>query len=244
MFFSSLLFATSAVGTAAIAARRARQQKAVEQQTKSLTGTQQTVISEQLSEEEINHYFAASSLSLGLTMAGMFYYPLFWTSLPINIYTTIPTVRSALEAWSKEKRLNFDTFESTVVIGAMVTEHLFSASVIDWAYYFGRKLKHQLRSDFRTAIQNASQLQSRNVWVAVDDSEMQLPLNSVEDGDILILRENDIIPFAGRVTKGEASLNTYVMTLNAEPVQVESGDSVPPFSYVIAGQIHLQVSKA
>ncbi|MGB1252423.1 MAG: hypothetical protein ACPG8W_17525 [Candidatus Promineifilaceae bacterium] len=242
---SSFLLATSAVGTAAYAAAGRTSYDRVEQ-----PATDETVISNRVEQEilaptanaqETDHFFAASSLSLGLSMGGLIFQPLMAASVPINIYTAWPAVRRAFRIWADEKRVGSPTIEAALLLGSIATQHFFSASAISWTYCLGRKIGHQTRADFNTALEKVSNFQGRKVWIELDDTEIESPLSAVEAGDVIIMRQNDIVPLAGRVTKGNGTINTFLSSQNAEPVEVEIGDLVPPYAIVMSGRIHILV---
>ena len=244
--FATLLLASTTAGTAITAATRARRSRTTNQQANnddvSLSGhVRQEVVSLPAEEEELNHYFGANSLGLGMTLGGLVFPPLMLASTPVSIYTSVPALREALRAWSQEKRLNSKTLESALVFGSLMTGNFLTAAAVGWTYSFGRKLKSQFRNDLRSLVEKTAT--SPQVWTEFNGSELQVPLDKVENGDIVIMRENSILPLSGRITKGEAMLNTYFSTFQTEPVNVKEGDMVPPLAIVISGQIHIQVMK-
>lgn len=192
-------------------------------------------------EEAVNHYFAANSLSLAMSMGGVIFHPLMVAGLPLNIYTTLPTIQEAIQVWRDEQRINSKTLESVLVMGTLATGWWLPSATISWGYSFGRKLKYQLRGDLNKLIEKAAQ--SPRVWTEFNGTELQVPLDQIENGDTLIMHKNSVLPLPGRVTRGEATLNTYLATQRAEPVEVTVGDLVPPLALVIEGKIHMQVQK-
>lgn len=241
---TSILLTATTVGTSVTAARRLRRRRRLEKASK------ETVLSAEASpelimpndnEEAVNHYFAANSLSLAMTMGGVVFHPLMVAGLPLNIYTTLPTLQEALRAWREEQRVNSKTIESALVFGTMATGWWLPSATISWSYSFGRKLKHQLRRDVYSLLEKTAQ--SPKVWTEFNGTELQVPLEQIENGDTLIMHQNSILPLPGRVTKGEATLNTYLTTQRTEPVEVKVGDLVPPLALVIDGRIYVQVHK-
>ena len=239
-----LLLASTTAGTAITAFTRSRRNRMSRRQAESssLSGeVHQDVIAPAADDEEIDHYFSANSLGLGMSLGGLVFPPLLFASVPLSIYATIPALQEAQRAWAQDKRINSKTMESALVTTTLLTGNMLSASAIGWVYSFGRKFKSQVRNDLRGLVEKTAK--SPNVWTEFNGSEMQVPLSQVENGDIVIMRDNSILPLAGRVTKGEATLNVYFSTFQTEPIEVKMGDMVPPLAVVIEGQIHIQVTK-
>lgn len=239
----ALLAATTA-GTSITAARRCRQRrklKRVSQETVLSADVAPQLIRPNDTEEAVNHYFAANSLSLGMTLGGLIFHPLMVAGLPLNIYTTLPAAQSALRKWREEQRLSSETLEATLVMGTMTLGWLVPSAAISWGYSFGRKLKHQLHGDLTSFVEKLAQ--SPHVWTEVNGTELQVPLDQIESGDILVIQKNNIAPLPGRVTKGEATINTYLVTQNSESIEVTVGDMIPPLTIVMEGKIYIEVSK-
>ena len=242
--FSSMLLVGTTVGTTVTAVRRSRRRRLVDRLSAESSISEEVrfeVIRPLDEEEEVNHYFGANSLLLGMTMGGLVFPPLMTAGIPINIYTTLPAVRKAYASWAEERRVNSSTVESVLVMGTMALQMPVSSTMISWGYSFGRKLKHQLRTDLKDLLNRATG--SPKVWAQVDEVEMQMPLEAVENGDILIMRENSILPLAGRVTGGEATINLYLIAMESEERTVGEGDMVPPLAIVTSGRITVQVVK-
>lgn len=245
LLFTTLLLATSAVGTVAYAANRARHRRNEPKPSTEHATMQeetQTIISPTADREDIDHFFAVSSVSLGLTMGSVLFHPLLGVSIPLNLYATYPTARDAWFAWRDNKRINAKTLESTLVLGTMATQHFLSAAAINWAYYFSRKLKYQARSDFRSALQKVTDVQTREIWVEYGDTDLRIPLSKVAHDDVIVLHEYDIVPFAGRVVEGAGTINTFLTAQNIESIDVEAGDMVPHHAFVISGTLRVRVA--
>ena len=241
---TALLLTSTTAGTAITAASRALHRRRAQQQSRGTdlsSDVNQEIISNAAIQEEINHYFTANSLGFGMTMAGLVFPPLMIASVPVTIYTSLPALQGAVRAWQQEKRINSKTMETVLVASTLATSNFLPAAAVGWMYSFGRKFKSQVRGDLRDLVKRTAQ--APKIWTEFNGAQMQVPLDAIENGDIIIMRENSILPLPGRVSKGSAILNTYFSTLRVEPVHVEVGDLVPPLAVIMEGQIHIQVTK-
>jgi len=69
-------------------------------------------------------------------------------------------------------------------------------------------------------------LNVNKVWLKTDDAEVQVSVKDVKDGDNVIIRMGNVIPFDGTVISGEAMVNQASLTGESEPVRRGEGTSV------------------
>ena len=69
------------------------------------------------------------------------------------------------------------------------------------------------------------------IWVRRGGQELQIPLEHLADGDLVVVRAGSAIPVDGRVMEGEASVNQASMTGEA------LGVLRAPGSFVFAGTV-------
>ncbi|XPV75055.1 MAG: heavy metal translocating P-type ATPase [Desulfovibrio sp.] len=68
--------------------------------------------------------------------------------------------------------------------------------------------------------------QVENVWVERDAHEVQIPVEELEIGDLVICGVGELLPVDGVVVDGDAALNQSSMTGESIPVHVSAGDDV------------------
>ena len=206
-------------------------------------------------EQTINRTFTLSSLSLGLSMFGvLIYYPLGLVSVPLTLYTAIPTFEAAFEALFQSGRKKMAVVSTFAITGTMLTNHFFMASLIDWVpHYFsylglwGRRFNQVLMAEMAD---NSRQFLFRlfggppeSVWVLVEGLELEIPFAQLEVGDIIVLNEGEIIPVDGLIIAGQGALDLFILTGDNRPVEVKPNDHVVPLAVVRAGSLQVQVEK-
>ena len=80
-------------------------------------------------------------------------------------------------------------------------------------------------------------LNVNKVWLKTDDAEVQVSVKDVKDGDNVIIRIGNVIPFDGTVISGEAMVNQASLTGESEPVRRGEGTSVFAGTVVEEGEI-------
>ena len=87
-------------------------------------------------------------------------------------------------------------------------------------------------------------LNVNKVWLKTDDAEVQVSVKDVKDGDNVIIRMGNVIPFDGTVISGEAMVNQASLTGVSEPVRRGEGTSEFAGTVVEEGEIVFRVKRA
>ncbi|HCE62432.1 MAG TPA: heavy metal translocating P-type ATPase, partial [Clostridiales bacterium] len=69
------------------------------------------------------------------------------------------------------------------------------------------------------------------VWVKANETEVLVPVSSVKEGDLVVVRTGNLIALDGKVVEGEAMVNQSSMTGESMPVVKHEG------SFVYAGTV-------
>ena len=101
-----------------------------------------------------------------------------------------------------------------------------AAVVIIALLLLGRYLENRARGQTSDAIRQLIGLQANTARVVRDDDEIDLPLEEVVVGDIIIVRPGEKIPVDGEVTEGTSTVDESMVTGEPVPVKKESGEEV------------------
>ena len=86
-------------------------------------------------------------------------------------------------------------------------------------------------------------LDADQVWVPSGDTEVLVPVHSVQPGDAFIVRTGNLIPLDGIVVSGEAEVNESTMTGEALPVHKEDGSAVFAGTVLEDGELKVRVTQ-
>jgi len=159
-------------------------------------------------------------------------------------YTALPTFQGASEMLFKEKRLGVDFLDSIVVLGCLRTLKIFSGAVMALCLSFGRMLVKKTQGDSKKLLLNAFGKQPRFAWLLRDCVEIEVSLDEVNAGDIVVAYTGDSVPVDGHVLEGTAMVDQQVLTGESIPVEKGLGDRVFASTIVVAGKIYISVEKA
>lgn len=84
-------------------------------------------------------------------------------------------------------------------------------------------------------------LNVNKVWLKTDDAEVQVSVKDVKDGDNVIIRMGNVIPFDGTVISGEAMVNQASLTGESVPVAKKEGMSVFAGTVIEEGGLTIRV---
>lgn len=96
----------------------------------------------------------------------------------------------------------------------------------------------------RKSVLNLAESMSLNVdkvWVKVDGVEVSRPVSEVVEGDLVVLRQGEVVPLDGVVVEGVVLVNESSMTGEPEPVRRDENTSVYAGTVVEEGHCVIEV---
>ncbi|MFP4136317.1 MAG: heavy metal translocating P-type ATPase [Candidatus Acetothermia bacterium] len=90
----------------------------------------------------------------------------------------------------------------------------------------GRYIEEKAKGRASEAIQKLMSLEAKTARVERDGEEMEVPVDEVEVGDLMVVRPGEKIPTDGVVKDGNSSVDESIATGESMPVEKEVGDEV------------------
>jgi P-type Cu+ transporter len=90
----------------------------------------------------------------------------------------------------------------------------------------GRLLETRARGRTNEAIKRLAGLRARTARVVRGDEEVDLPVEEVRVGDVVVVRPGEKVPVDGRVASGGSAVEEAVITGEPMPVEKQKGDEV------------------
>ena len=101
-----------------------------------------------------------------------------------------------------------------------------AAAVIVLLILVGRWLEARAKGRTGAAIRGLLSMQAREARVLRDGNPVDVPVNSVAEGDVLLVRPGERIPVDGAVMEGESHVDESMITGEPEPAAKAAGDAV------------------
>jgi Cu2+-exporting ATPase len=180
--------------------------------------------------------------SLPIAAAAQFAFPpLLPVAAAVFAYTSIPTFEEAYKVLFKEKRLGVDVLDSIVVVGCLGTLAIFPGAVLCWCLSFGRVLVKKTQDNSKKLLLNAFGKQPRYVWLYRDGTEVQVNVDRLQQGDIIVVSTGEVVPVDGHVVEGMAMIDQHALTGESTPAEKGVGDRVFASTLMVAGKVLVSV---
>ncbi|GLC22923.1 putative manganese/zinc-exporting P-type ATPase [Mycobacterium kiyosense] len=155
----------------------------------------------------------------------------------VTIFTGYPFLRGALRSL-RSGRAGTDALVSAATIASLVLRENVVALTVLWLLNIGEYLQDLTVRRTRRAIAELLRGTQDTVWIRLDDdTEVQVPIDTVQIGDAVVVHDHVAIPVDGEVIDGEAIVDQSAITGENLPVSVTAGAQVHAGSVVVRGQL-------
>jgi Cu+-exporting ATPase len=144
----------------------------------------------------------------------------------LNMFTLIALGTGTAYVYSLVAVLLPGLFPEAFRTEGMVAVYFEAAAMITVLVLLGQVLELRARRRTRGAVQELLELAPDKARVVRDGKEKEVPLDEVEEGDILRVRPGGKVPVDGEITEGKSSIDESMITGEPVPVDKEPGDSV------------------
>lgn len=107
----------------------------------------------------------------------------------------------------------------------------------------GQFLEARAKRKTNEALQKLAELSSKSALVERDGKEIEVPIEKVVVGDIVVVKPNERVPVDGRIVSGSSSIDESNLTGESVPVDKLSGDMAFAGTQNYHGVIKLRVEK-
>jgi Cu+-exporting ATPase len=136
-------------------------------------------------------------------------------------------------------------FYSVAVAFGFVSGHLYleTAAVIITLIKLGKYLEARAKGRTSEAIKKLMGLRARTARIVRDGEEMEIAVDDVRVGDIVMVRPGEKIPVDGVVIEGRSTLDESMLTGESVPVEKGPGDAVIGATLNKLGLIRFEATK-
>ena len=110
--------------------------------------------------------------------------------------------------------------------GLMPEVYYEASAVIITLILLGRLLENRAKGQTSDAIRKLMGLQAREARIIRNGQEMEVPIQEVQIGDVVVVRPGEKIPVDGEIVEGSSSLDESMVTGESMPVKKQAGDEV------------------
>ncbi len=120
--------------------------------------------------------------------------------------------------------------------------HLYfeTSAVIITLILFGRTLEERAKTRTSEAMQKLIQMQPKTALVLRDGKEIEISVNEVIIGDLVLVKQSEKIPVDGVIIEGSCSIDESMITGEPIPIDKTAGDRVTGGTIVLSGVIKIE----
>ena len=142
-------------------------------------------------------------------------------------------------------RIGYGLGHGDMMVVSMYTMNLYfeSAATILTLITLGKYLESRAKGKTSSAISRLMNLAPPVASVVRDGQEIEIPVEEVRAGDLVIVRTGQSVPVDGVVVNGSASVDESAITGESIPVEKTKGDQVISASISRSGYLELEATK-
>jgi manganese/zinc-transporting P-type ATPase C len=158
-----------------------------------------------------------------------------------TVFMGYPFLRGALRGL-RSGRAGTDALVTAATVASLVLRENVVALTVLWLLNIGEYLQDLTLRRTRRAISDLLRGTADSAWVLVTDghqkgTEVQVPIDTVQIGDDVVIHDHVAIPVDGEVVDGEAIVDQSAITGETLPASVVAGSVVHAGSVVLRGRL-------
>jgi manganese/zinc-transporting P-type ATPase C len=153
-----------------------------------------------------------------------------------TVFMGYPFLRGALRSL-RSGRAGTDALVTAATVASLVLRENVVALTVLWLLNIGEYLQDLTLRRTRRAISDLLRGTADTAWIRVDDNEVQVPIDTIEIGDDVVIHDHVAIPVDGDVVDGEAVVDQSAITGETLPVSIVAGGAVHAGSVVLRGRL-------
>jgi Cu2+-exporting ATPase len=182
--------------------------------------------------------FAGATLAVAVAGALVFP-PLLPVSAVLLVASNIGTIR---DAWRQMRRghAGLPVLHAAIVGATLASGGYVAASLMHWLLLFWEDRRARLTAAGRQMLCSSLSRPAENAWVLREGAELRTAVANLRPGDVVAVREGDVVPVDGRIVSGTALLEEATIRSMSGLVCRSSGAEVFAGSYVVEGELRIE----
>jgi len=137
------------------------------------------------------------------------------------------------------------TFFPGLFIRSGIELHVYfeTAAIIITLILLGRFLEARAKGRASSAIKKLMQLEARTARIMLDGKEVEIDIDKVEVGNIILVKPGEKIPVDGIITSGASAIDESMVTGESIPVEKKKGDEVIGATLNTSGAFKFETTK-
>lgn len=143
----------------------------------------------------------------------------------------------------KNKQLNVEILMILAAIGAFIVNDFKEGAILILIFGLSGVLEEYATSKSEKAFKNLLKLSPTTATIITKDGEEVIEAKQLKIGDVVVVKNGDMVPADGKIIKGKTSLNEQAITGEFLPVDKSEGSQVYAGTINISALIQVEVTK-
>jgi heavy metal translocating P-type ATPase len=192
--------------------------------------------------DRVDLSLAACTASVPLAIAASTAAPaLLPVSAVLLVATSVPFLKGSFHTLIRQKRVGCEALDTLVVAGCIATLQLVPGAVLCWCLAVGRALVKRTEDRSKAMLRSVAGKLPQSVWLVKKGVEIRVPLEQLEQGDVIVVHTGESIPVDGVVAEGLATVDQQALTGESMPVERGAGDRVFASTTIVGGKLFVAV---
>lgn len=166
-----------------------------------------------------------------------------WAWLALIILAGYPVFKGVVKA-ALRREVIAHSLMSLGVLAAIAVGEWLTAVIVVFFMRVGDWVEGFTAERARVGLQSLASLAPESARLIKDGESVQVPLDDLNTGDIVLVKPGERIPVDGEVVSGQATVDAAAITGESMPVEVEPGDTVFAASLLHLGSLQIQTQAA
>jgi cation-transporting P-type ATPase C len=159
-----------------------------------------------------------------------------------TVFMGYPFFRGALRGL-RSGRAGTDSLVTVATVASLVLRENVVALTVLWLLNIGEYLQDLTLRRTRRAIADLLRGTADTAWIRLEDgSEVQVPIDTLQIGDQVVVHDHVALPVDGEVVDGDAAVDQSAITGETLPVSMVVGSRVHAGSVVVRGRLVVRAS--
>ena len=159
----------------------------------------------------------------------------------VSVVVAIPLFKESYED-IKQGKFTLQTFMSGTLLLAILFGEATAAFEIIYILRGGMLLEEYVAAKSKNEIKNLIELDIKKAYILCDGVELEVDLDDINIGDIVVSRSGEKIPVDGIINNGDAQINEALINGRSESAYKKKDDEVYAGTLCEAGRIYIKVT--
>ena len=156
---------------------------------------------------------------------------------------SLPIARRAYRSIRFERRLNIDVLDMTAIVLTTLRGSYMAPAAMIGLVEVGEAIRERTARASQRELLDLLDSIAHVAWVERDGERLQVPIEEIRRGEVVVVYPGDRVPADGRVLEGSALIDEHQLTGEPMPVLREEGQVVYASTLVREGHLHIAVEQ-